>query len=1049
MAIPIVIVTPQFCGPAEAIHGLAIARVSRVLSDHPGSWTGGGASNAQTMSSYHGGTPSSSSRRSGFSSTGGGGGSGTRGSSYGESRSTRGAHSSSSAPVGTSPRPASAAPGPSSHNSSSGGTFNSGSTRSSGGVTHPPLSVSGCNNKTVSTIIKGEFTSSEMNHGRPVYSKHGGSVTVLIYYWDQRDGPSFSGWWFGPKLGGDQVWAYNPTGSALPPNSGWRVPWDGSVDDSLKLTPVGSSVLAGTSRDAPGAVSESGSKRSRETSAPAPSSRSRRDDDDRSRRRDSDRRRSDDDGRRRDEDRRRADDERRRESDRRRREEENNRRWEEEQAAQEARKAAEAKKRWEEEEARRQAEAKRRREEDERRREEAERRRQEEERRRQEEEKRDRAAAAVRRVIQRVRLAWPENIDSLKAELQQVRSQNEEAMGSQAERVAQEAEKALQYAAERVDKLNEVRAEEERARQEEERRRKEDEARVAKLLQEATEEVVKAEGKAAEVSEEGKAVPSGSDALPAAIIEAASAAGKVAENAKEMTDVAAKMLDAKRVEMGISAAARGARAEVGHLQDRLETVRKTVRRIADALENMREKAVRKESALKRRMKKKAIFESFNVAGTGSLGREEVVAFSKKQYEFDLPPETLESVMAALEPITQSKFQRMRGMVAIARSEIRARAMRAEEAEKRRVEDERRRALQKLVDEAAALITVAEQTGQKAEDQSRCSAKSVGVSADELKSIADSMEATIKQTEEELTSTRATIQNVEEECAAHEELLRNFAKRDVPRLQQRVARVESQTQRATTAVKEARELATQKAYAELEKRRAEAVSAIRAFMDSAGKTGERVFEHACGEGSESMSLDHFTSFLTGLDSMKLSNGEGERLFKHVAGEASVISKDQFLDLIRLYYKCVKGTVMSEEISIKSKTARRLEVAEVVEALEGPTKDETAKVLRIRCKAVEDDVVGWVTIAGNQGTTFLEVGGNIYDCVKETVLTDGLSVQESKTIRRISKGESIEVLEFPKVDEGCGVKRIKGKAKLDGAVGWITVNSNQGTTYLEPH
>ena len=22
---------------------------------------------------------------------------------------------------------------------------------------------------------------------------------VLIYYWDERDGPNFHGWWFGPK----------------------------------------------------------------------------------------------------------------------------------------------------------------------------------------------------------------------------------------------------------------------------------------------------------------------------------------------------------------------------------------------------------------------------------------------------------------------------------------------------------------------------------------------------------------------------------------------------------------------------------------------------------------------------------------------------------------------------------------------------------------------------------------------------------------------------------------------------------------------------------
>ena len=31
---------------------------------------------------------------------------------------------------------------------------------------------------------------------------------MLIYYWDERDGPNFTGWWFGPKVGGDQVWSH-------------------------------------------------------------------------------------------------------------------------------------------------------------------------------------------------------------------------------------------------------------------------------------------------------------------------------------------------------------------------------------------------------------------------------------------------------------------------------------------------------------------------------------------------------------------------------------------------------------------------------------------------------------------------------------------------------------------------------------------------------------------------------------------------------------------------------------------------------------------------
>merc|ERR1712217_114407 len=76
------------------------------------------------------------------------------------------------------------------------------------------------------------------NHEKPVYKKDGasGSVSVLMYYWDDRDGAAFSGWWFGPKVGGDQVWAYNGDVKApLPPPSGWKVPWDGPEDKKLHL----------------------------------------------------------------------------------------------------------------------------------------------------------------------------------------------------------------------------------------------------------------------------------------------------------------------------------------------------------------------------------------------------------------------------------------------------------------------------------------------------------------------------------------------------------------------------------------------------------------------------------------------------------------------------------------------------------------------------------------------------------------------------------------------------------------------------------------------
>merc|ERR1719169_399957 len=101
------------------------------------------------------------------------------------------------------------------------------------------LQVAGCQNPTVASLINGNFQQSGENHNKPVFKKEGPNIgmEVLIYFWDERDGPNFSGWWFGPKVGGDQVWAYNPQAEAKPPAGGWKVPWDGEVDASMVIRP--------------------------------------------------------------------------------------------------------------------------------------------------------------------------------------------------------------------------------------------------------------------------------------------------------------------------------------------------------------------------------------------------------------------------------------------------------------------------------------------------------------------------------------------------------------------------------------------------------------------------------------------------------------------------------------------------------------------------------------------------------------------------------------------------------------------------------------------
>merc|ERR1719247_1792679 len=100
------------------------------------------------------------------------------------------------------------------------------------------LIVTGCTHGTVGGIVRGSYQLVGENHGKPAYKKDGqvNGLDVMTYYWDERDGPGFCGWWFGPKVGGDQVWAYHADkNAAMPPQSGWKVPYDGPVDTTFQI----------------------------------------------------------------------------------------------------------------------------------------------------------------------------------------------------------------------------------------------------------------------------------------------------------------------------------------------------------------------------------------------------------------------------------------------------------------------------------------------------------------------------------------------------------------------------------------------------------------------------------------------------------------------------------------------------------------------------------------------------------------------------------------------------------------------------------------------
>eukprot|EP00931_Biecheleriopsis_adriatica_P039564 TRINITY_DN2261_c0_g1_i5.p1 TRINITY_DN2261_c0_g1~~TRINITY_DN2261_c0_g1_i5.p1 ORF type:complete len:798 (-),score=282.58 TRINITY_DN2261_c0_g1_i5:165-2558(-) len=71
------------------------------------------------------------------------------------------------------------------------------------------------------------------------------------------------------------------------------------------------------------------------------------------------------------------------------------------------------------------------------------------------------------------------------------------------------------------------------------------------------------------------------------------------------------------------------------------------------------------------------------------------------------------------------------------------------------------------------------------------------------------------------------------------------------------------------------------------------------------------------------------------------------------------------------------------------------------------------------------------------------------VKDTVLTDGISIKESKSLRRLEVGEVLEILGNPKEEGEEKVTRVQCRASKDGLEGYVTVSGNQGTAFLQDH
>jgi len=146
----------------------------------------------------------------------------------------------------------------------------------------------------------------------------------------------------------------------------------------------------------------------------------------------------------------------------------------------------------------------------------------------------------------------------------------------------------------------------------------------------------------------------------------------------------------------------------------------------------------------------------------------------------------------------------------------------------------------------------------------------------------------------------------------------------------------------------------------------------------------------------------------------------------------------LELARLLV-CKSSIAITTTFDIGAgKAIRKLEQGETLEILEGPEEDKSRGLLRVKAKATTDDKEGWVTMKGNQGTSYAEESRKHY-VVKRGVPLEKSTASDSATIRMLEVGEALELTDGPKTETKEGCHRVRGRSLAGGAEGWLTVTA----------
>jgi len=681
------------------------------------------------------------------------------------------------------------------------------------------------------------------------------------------------------------------------------------------------------------------------------------------------------------------------------------------------------------------------------------------------------AVLSIRRVMQVFRTSQPDQYDENKKKLDEIIAEELEKCGSVKPQMAAELEKAVAEVQQRLAQIAEAKKAMEEKAAAENNRRKELKEKAEELVAELEKLVVKAEEKAKGVQEEAEPVLSDKDMK---IAEVEACAGAVEEAAKESTPVlqaASDFVVKESPQIKNTPPLTGeppptCAVDLQKLTIRITEAKKTIASTLMKVTHSKTTRISKAAAKEKYEKGMVPFTKYDTDKDGKLSRKEIQAYSKGVYKFTVPAEALDFISESLiedgsKGVEKTDFHRLNIMIGVAReAAIDTKKKEVREARQKEVADAKEK-LQAEIKETVEKIT--EATAATSETEKKVQtfnlAENKAKTSVEMVAIADEVDSLLEKAKEGHAAAKAIV--VEFTKAATEPELKSFLAFETKKLEELLKKLDHRNTKSSASLTIFRAQVTKKNTAELEKLRSQALAMIYHHQGEKNLMSEDVLaefdKKKTGKVNESSFVKFFKTCEKKEDedekaSSSLSEEDAQRLFGYLdAEEEGSLSKEKFLSFTRRFMKVVKASVLTEDISIKSESKRRLEEGEVLDVLSGPTKtgDEDAEIFRLKVKAMSDDVEGWVTPVGNQDTVYLKDGGDKFKVVKETILTGSFIIgEDTKTKdKKLKVGEVVEVREWARKEETSELMRMKVRVVSDGSTGFVTQVGNTGVAYLE--